>query len=183
MSLPDFFIIQGVSLRSEDNTLFSDSQNLKRLVRSRTGQRWRVTMDLKLKPEDSLAGFAWLVRRKAQAFSLSIPGWTGNGPSTATISTGNTAGAGSIQVSSAAGISAGQFFTAPGSSKLYQVESISGSTLLIVPDLLNSVSGGGTLNFAGAEMTVFIASDIPEMGSESLLSPSVITVEFVEAIP
>jgi hypothetical protein len=183
MSLPDYFIVKDVSIAYEDNTLVSDSQSLKRLVRSRTGQRWRITMELMLMPEDSLAGFAWLNKRKAQAFALSVPGWTGRGPSNALIAVGNTPGNGALQLTSATGITAGMFLQAPGSTKVYQVDNVTGNTVGIIPDLLTTVTTGQQITVAGATFTVFIANDIPEMRQASLRDPSLLSIEFVEAIP
>lgn len=183
MSLPSYFIIKDASIAYEDNTLSSDSQSLKRFVRGRTGQRWRITMELMLLPQDAAAGFAWLNKRKASAFTLAIPGWTGKGPSTATLSAGNSPGNGALQLTSAAGVEPGMFLQAPGSTKMYQVESKTGSTISIVPDLVNAVSSGGVVNVAGAEFTVFIASEVPQMRQASLRDPSLLSIEFVEAVP
>lgn len=183
MSLPDYFIIKDVSISFEDNTIASDSQSLKRLVRGRTGQRWRISMELMLMPENALAGFAWLNKRKASAFVLTIPGWTGQGPANASLAQGNTPGNGALQLTSSAGITAGMFFQVPGSTKVYQVDSVTGNTISIVPDLLNSVSTGQQITIAGAAFTVFIDTDIPQMRQSSLRDPSIISIEFVEAIP
>lgn len=183
MSLPDYFIIKDVGLAYEDNTLSSDSQSLKRLVRGRTGQRWRISMDVQLLPQDALAGFAWLTKRKAIAFELAIPDWTGKGPANATIAVGNTPGNGALQLSSAVGVDPGMFFRAPGSTKMYQVESKTGNTISIVPDLLTTVSSGQQITVAGAVFSVFLASEVPEMRQSSKLHPSVLSLEFVESIP
>lgn len=183
MSLPSYFIIKDVSIAYEDNTLSSDSQSLKRLVRGRTGQRWRITMELMLQPGDALAGFAWLNKRKAVAFNLAIPDWTGKGPANASIAVGNTPGNGALQLTSAAGVEPGMFFQTPGSTKMYQVESKTSNTISIVPDLLTTVTSGQQITLAGAEFSVFIASEVPQMRQASLRDPSLLSIEFVEAIP
>lgn len=183
MSLPDFFIIKDVSISFEDNTIVSDSQSLKRLVRSRTGQRWRISMELMLMPEDALAGFAWLNKRKATAFTLTIPGWTGQGPANASLAQGNTPGNGALQLTSSIGILPGMFLQVQNSPKVYQVDNVTGNTVSIVPDLLTTVSTGQQITIAGAVFTVFIDTQIPEMRQASLRDPSVLSIQFVEAIP
>ena len=183
MSLPDYFIIKDVSLASEDNVLSSDSQSLKRLVRDRTGQRWRITMDLMLLPEDAMAGFAWLNKRKAQAFTLAIPGWTGKGPTSTQVAVTAQAGVTEMQVSNPVGIQVGQLFQAPGSSKVYQVTEVTGSTIDFTPELVAPAVSGLALGFSGAQFTVFIDTPIPEIRQESLRMPSLISMQFVEAVP
>lgn len=183
MSLPSYFIIKDVSIAYEDNTISSDSQSLKRLVRGRTGQRWRISMELMLLPENAMAGFAWLNKRKATAFNLAVPGWTGKGPTNATLALGNTPGNGALQLTSAAGIDPGMFLQAPGSTKMYQVESKTGNTISIIPDLLTTVYTSELITLAGTEFSVFIASEVPQIRQASLRDPSLLSIEFVEAIP
>ncbi len=183
MSLPRFIEMRDVTIRNNSNTLTTDSQSLRRNVRERTGQRWELTATLFVLPQNAMAAWAWLSRRRAEAFELDVPGWTDQaGPSVALSQPANI-GNTSVSVSSAASVLPGMFCRIGSSSKLYIVESKAGNVLYIYPPVMQAAAAGQLVDCGGDPMTVYIDSQIPAMQQASRRMPSEIVLDLVEALP
>lgn len=183
MSLPDFIQMRDVTIRNNANVISSDSQSLRRNVRERTGQRWELTATFFVLPEHSMAAWAWLSRRRAEAFEIDVPGWTDQGGPSVSLTQPANIGNRSVSVSSASAVQPGMFCRIGSSSKLYMVESKAGSVLYIYPPIMQAVAAGQTVDCGGDPMTVYIDSQIPAMQQSSRRTPSEITLDLVEAIP
>ena len=174
----------SVNIRSIEPTLVSVTQNLKRQVRRRGGQRWLIEVQFPPMTRAEFAPiYAFAMKQQGQFETLTYV------PPVVSTSQGDTTespvvdGALAVGVSSAtidgltaseSGImKAGDFFKFSGHSKVYMAtadlnaDGTSHATLSFAPNLVNAVANDETITFASVPFTVSFTSDFTEFATDT----------------
>ena len=182
-SFPNSPAASSVSVTSLEPTLVSVTQNLKRQVRRRGGQRWLLEVEFPPMTRAEFApiyAFAMKQQGQFETFTFIPPvistsqgdttespvvdGAVSIGASSATID-GLTASESGI-------IKAGDFFKFSGHSKIYMAtadldaDGTGHATLNFAPDLLNAVANDETITFASVPFTVAFTEDVTQFNTD-----------------
>ena len=174
----------SVSITSLEPTLVSISQNLKRQVRKRGGQRWQLEVEFPPMTRSEFAPiYAFAIKQKGQFETFTyvppivstsqgdttespvVDGALTVGTSSATID-GLTASESGI-------IKAGDFFKFSGHSKIYMAtadldaDGTGHGTLSFAPDLLNAVANDETITFAAVPFTVAFTQNLTQFNTDT----------------
>tara|TARA_R110002012_G_scaffold104733_2_gene245387 strand:+ start:4517 stop:5119 length:603 start_codon:yes stop_codon:yes gene_type:complete len=173
-----------VEIQSLEPNLVSVTQNLKRQVRSRGGQRWSLKVTFPPLTRSEFAPiYAFAIAQKGQFETFTFT------PPVVSVSQGDTTespvvnGALAVGVSSASIdgltasksgiIKAGDFFKFSGHSKVYMATAdmdASGSstaTLSFAPKLLNAVANDETITFASVPFVCSFTNDITSFNTDT----------------
>tara|TARA_Y100001951_G_scaffold98664_1_gene99742 strand:- start:1267 stop:1869 length:603 start_codon:yes stop_codon:yes gene_type:complete len=174
----------AVNIKSIEPTLVSVTQNLKRQVRRRGGQRWLLDVEFPPMTRSEFAPiYAFAMKQQGQFETFTYI------PPVVSTSQGDTTespvvdGALAVGVSSAtidgltaseSGImKAGDFFKFSGHSKIYMAtadldaDGTSHGTLSFAPNLLNAVANDETITFASVPFTVAFADDVTQFATDT----------------
>jgi hypothetical protein len=174
---------RSVNIKSIEPTLVSVTQNLKRQVRRRGGQRWLLEVEFPPMTRAEFAPiYAFAMKQQGQFETFTyvppvistsqgdtsespvVDGAVSVGASSATID-GLTASESGI-------IKAGDFFKFSGHSKIYMAtadmdaDGTSHATLNFAPNLLNAVANDETIVFSAVPFTVSFAEDITQFNTD-----------------
>ena len=172
-----------VNIKSIGPTLVSVTQNLKRQVRRRGGQRWLLEVEFPPMTRSEFAPiYAFAMKQQGQFETFTYV------PPVISTSQGDTTenpvvdGALSVGVSSATIdgltasetdiIKAGDFFKFSGHSKIYMAtadmdaDGTGHGTLNFAPNLLNAVANDETITFASVPFTVAFADDVTQFNTD-----------------
>ena len=183
-SFPTSPAASSVSITSLEPTLVSISQNLKRQVRKRGGQRWQLEIEFPPMTRSEFAPiYAFAIKQKGQFETFTyippvvstsqgdttespvVDGALTVGSSSATID-GLTASESGI-------IKAGYFFKFSGHSKIYMAtadldaDGTGHGTLSFAPDLLNAVANDETITFAAVPFTVAFTQNLTQFNTDT----------------
>tara|TARA_R100000278_G_scaffold14236_2_gene14982 strand:+ start:7288 stop:7890 length:603 start_codon:yes stop_codon:yes gene_type:complete len=183
-SFPTSPAASSVSITSLEPTLVSISQNLKRQVRKRGGQRWQLEIEFPPMTRSEFAPiYAFAIKQKGQFETFTyippvvstsqgdttespvVDGALTVGSSSATID-GLTASESGI-------IKAGDFFKFSGHSKIYMAtadldaDGTGHGTLSFAPDLLNAVANDETITFAAVPFTVAFTQNLTQFNTDT----------------
>jgi hypothetical protein len=175
----------SVTIKSIEPTLVSVTQNLKRQVRRRGGQRWQLDVEFPPMTRAEFAPiYAFAVKQQGQfeTFTYTPPvistsqGDTSESPVVnGAVSVGaNQATIDGVTDPKSGIMKAGDFFKFSGHSKIYMatadLDADSGSgvatTLSFAPNLLNSVANDETITFVSVPFTVAFTQDISQFNTD-----------------
>ncbi len=174
----------SVTIKSIEPTLVSITQNLKRQVRRRGGQRWQLDIEFPPMTRAEFAPiYAFAMKQQGQFETfIYIPpvisvtqGDTSESPVVdGAVSVGaNSATIDGLTASQTGIIKAGDFFKFSGHSKVYMatsdMDSDSGShgTLNFAPNLLSSVADNESIFFASVPFNVAFTQDITQFNTDT----------------
>ena len=174
----------SVTIKSIEPTLVSVTQNLKRQVRRRGGQRWQLDVEFPPMTRAEFAPiYAFAVKQQGQfeTFTYTPPvistsqGDTSESPVVdGAVSVGaNQANIDGLTASQSGIIKAGDFFKFSGHTKVYMATldmdsaSSGDSTLTFAPNLLNAVANDETITFASVPFTVAFTQDISQFNTDT----------------
>ena len=174
----------SVTIKSIEPTLVSVTQNLKRQVRRRGGQRWQLDVEFPPMTRSEFAPiYAFAVKQQGQfeTFTYVPPvigtsqGDTSESPVVnGAVSVGaNQANVDGLTASQSGIIKAGDFFKFSGHTKVYMATldmdsaSSGDSTLTFAPNLLNAVANDETITFASVPFTVAFTQDISQFNTDT----------------
>ena len=174
----------SVTIKSIEPTLVSVTQNLKRQVRRRGGQRWQLDVEFPPMTRAEFAPiYAFAVKQQGQfeTFTYVPPvigtsqGDTSESPVVnGAVSVGaNQANVDGLTASQSGIIKAGDFFKFSGHTKVYMATldmdsaSSGDSTLTFAPNLLNSVANDETITFVSVPFTVAFTQDISQFNTDT----------------
>ena len=182
-SFPTSPSASSVNIKSIEPTLVSVTQNLKRQVRRRGGQRWLLEVEFPPMTRSEFAPiYAFAMKQQGQFETFTYV------PPVISTSQGDTTenpvvdGALAVGVSSAIIdgltasetdiIKAGDFFKFSGHSKIYMAtadmdaDGTGHGTLNFAPNLLNAVANDETITFASVPFTVAFADDVTQFNTD-----------------
>jgi len=174
----------SVTIKSIEPTLVSVTQNLKRQVRRRGGQRWQLDVEFPPMTRSEFAPiYAFAVKQQGQfeTFTYVPPvigtsqGDTSESPVVnGAVSVGaNQANVDGLTASQSGIIKAGDFFKFSGHTKVYMATldmdsaSSGDSTLTFAPNLLNAVANDETITFVSVPFTVAFTQDISQFNTDA----------------
>ena len=174
----------SVTIKSIEPTLVSVTQNLKRQVRRRGGQRWQLDVEFPPMTRSEFAPiYAFAVKQQGQfeTFTYVPPvigtsqGDTSESPVVdGAVSVGaNQANIDGLTASQSGIIKAGDFFKFSGHTKVYMATldmdsaSSGDSTLTFAPNLLNAVANDETITFVSVPFTVAFTQDISQFNTDA----------------
>ena len=183
-SFPTSPSASSVNIKSIEPTLVSITQNLKRQVRRRGGQRWSLEVEFPPMTRSEFApiyAFAMKQQGQFETFTYVPPVIsTSQGDTTEspvvddTLSVGaNSATIDNLTASQSGIIKAGDFFKFSGHSKVYMATAdmdsngIGHGTLSFAPNLLNAVANDETITFASVPFTVSFTEDITQFATDT----------------
>jgi len=183
-SFPTSPAASSVNIKSIEPTLVSVTQNLKRQVRRRGGQRWMLEVQFPPMTRSEFApiyAFAMKQQGQFETFTYIPPVIsTSQGDTTESpivdgaVSVGaNSATIDGLTASESGIIKAGDFFKFSGHSKVYMAtadmdaDGTSHATLNFAPNLLNAVANNETITFASVPFTVSFTEDITQFATDT----------------
>jgi hypothetical protein len=184
-SFPTSPAASSVNIKSLEPTLVSVTQNLKRQVRRRGGQRWLLEVEFPPMTRTEFAPiYAFAMKQQGQFETFTyvppvISTSQGDTTETPVVNGALSVGANSAIIDGVTDpktgiIKAGDFFKFSGHSKVYMatadVDSNSAGgvipTLNFAPNLLNAVADDETITFASVPFTVAFAQDITQFNTD-----------------
>jgi len=183
-SFPTSPAASSVNIKSIEPTLVSVTQNLKRQVRRRGGQRWMLEVQFPPMTRTEFAPiYAFAMKQQGQfetftyvppVISTSQGDTTENPVVDGALSVGaNSAVIDGLTASESGIIKAGDFFKFSGHSKVYMAtadmdaDGTSHATLNFAPNLLNAVANDETITFAAVPFTVSFTEDITQFATDT----------------
>jgi len=174
----------SVEIQSLEPNLVSVTQNLKRQVRSRGGQRWSLKVSFPPLTRSEFAPiYAFAISQKGQfeTFTFTPPvvsvsqGDTSESPVVnGALAVGvNTASLDGLTASKSYIIRAGDFFKFSGHSKVYMAtadlhsDSSNAGTLTFAPNLQSSVANNETITFASVPFVCSFTTDITSFNTDT----------------
>ena len=174
----------SVEIQSLEPNLVSVTQNLKRQVRSRGGQRWSLKVSFPPLTRSEFAPiYAFAIAQKGQfeTFTFTPPvvsvsqGDTSESPVVnGALAVGvNTASLDGLTASKSYIIRAGDFFKFSGHSKVYMAtadlhaDSNNAGTLTFAPNLQSSVANNETITFASVPFVCSFTTDITSFNTDT----------------
>ena len=174
----------SVTIKSIEPTLVSVTQNLKRQVRRRGGQRWQLDVEFPPMTRSEFAPiYAFAVKQKGQfeTFTYTPPVISttqGDASESPVVNGAVSVGANQVNIdglpiTTPSIMKAGDLFKFSGHSKVYMatadVDSLGSgdSTLDFAPNLLNSVANDETITIASVPFTVAFTQDISQFNTDT----------------
>jgi|TARA_Y100000289_G_scaffold20463_1_gene19734 hypothetical protein len=183
-SFPTSPAASSVSITSLEPTLVSISQNLKRQVRKRGGQRWQLEVEFPPMTRSEFAPiYAFAIKQKGQFETFTyvppvVSTSQGDTTESPVVDGALTVGASSATIdgltaSESGIIKAGDFFKFSGHSKIYMAtadmdaDGTGHGTLSFAPDLLNAVANDETITFAAVPFTVAFTQNLTQFNTDT----------------
>ena len=183
-SFPTSPAASSVSITSLEPTLVSISQNLKRQVRKRGGQRWQLEVEFPPMTRSEFAPiYAFAIKQKGQFETFTyvppvVSTSQGDTTESPVVDGALTVGASSATIdgltaSESGIIKAGDFFKFSGHSKVYMAtadmdaDGTGHATLNFAPDLLNAVANDETITFAAVPFTVAFTQTLTQFNTDT----------------